>query len=375
MILIAFFIFSLAVCIAYVYLLSWITDGWDGEEEWKAPEDYVPETKISVIIPARNEEKNIVRCLQSILATDYPRHLLEIIVVDDHSDDDTAKLVEEYPEAVRLIRLESNQGKKQALEKGVKDAKGEVIYCTDADCQLSPRLLKTFVSSYEYNHWDFATGPVTSHYYLTILSAFQFLDFAGMMQIAGNGIFRRMYYIANGANMAFRKSSFLKIGGMHNHQHVASGDDMFLIQAMADHDDMKVRYIKSSEAIVRTQPEPTYGALLQQRKRWAAKTRHYSNRNITRIQGFVFFVHLLILINIFLIPWTGGLSFFTALFMLFIKMTMDYLFLAKMARYLGNTKPLKYFIPSGFVYFLVIFFSAGAALFSKKYHWKGRETE
>ncbi len=371
---IAFFVFSLSVCIAYVYLLSWITDGWDSEDDWKTPHHYIPETHLSLIIPVRNEEKHIDQCIQSVLASDYPSELLEIIVVDDHSTDHTTKMIQKYQGQVRLIHLESEHGKKQALEKGVMEAKGEVIYCTDADCEISPRLLTTFISSYEYNQWDFATGPVTSHYYLSILSAFQFLDFAGMMQIAGNGIFRHLYYIANGANMAFRKSSFLQIGGMQQHQHIASGDDMFLIQAMADHHNMKVRYIRSPDAVVLTQPELSYGALLRQRKRWAAKTRHYSNRNITKIQGFVFFVHLLILFNLFLIPWTGGLSFFTALFMIFIKMTMDFLFLAKMARYIDNTKPLKYFIPSGFIYFFIILYSAGAAFLSKKYHWKGRET-
>src|SRR6188474_1718198 len=64
----------------------------------------LPQTKISVIIPARNEEKNIGLLLDALQNQNYPKELFEILVIDDHSEDQTAIVVRQYP-AVKLIQL------------------------------------------------------------------------------------------------------------------------------------------------------------------------------------------------------------------------------------------------------------------------------
>ena len=90
----------------YVLLMLVYTYGWSQQKDFVLPLVFEPQTHISVIIPARNERRNIGACVESILAQKYPQHLFEIIVVDDHSEDDTAHVVYEYPyENLRCISL------------------------------------------------------------------------------------------------------------------------------------------------------------------------------------------------------------------------------------------------------------------------------
>ncbi|MEO6220680.1 MAG: glycosyltransferase, partial [Ginsengibacter sp.] len=68
-------------------------------------------TNISIIIPARNEEKNIYDCLQSIVSQTYPKQLFEVIVIDDHSTDFTAEIVQSFKNRnVSLVSLKDFTG-------------------------------------------------------------------------------------------------------------------------------------------------------------------------------------------------------------------------------------------------------------------------
>src|SRR6185312_11887229 len=96
-------------------------------------------TKISLIIPARNEAHNISNCINSALQQNYTRSLLEIIVVDDHSEDGTRAIAEKALAASehtwKVINLpEAIENKKNAIDAGIKDSTGELIVITDADC-------------------------------------------------------------------------------------------------------------------------------------------------------------------------------------------------------------------------------------------------
>ena len=367
-----FYFLSLVVIIAYVYLLMHISDGWDDTPEVLPPDGYRPEQRVSIIIPARNEADNIIACLESIYNNDFDNSMYEVIVIDDHSEDGTSDLVRKHFPKTQVVVMDNAQGKKASLHQGTLKSKYGFLLFTDADTKVGKHWIKSNVWAYENKHLAFATGPVYSEFRDDILSAFQFLDFAGMTQITANGIYRKNYFIANGANMAINKKIYRQIGGMSDHSHIASGDDMFLIHSVASIDSRQVHYIKSPEAAVVTVPMASWKALFQQRKRWAAKTRNLPWSSAQTIQVFVFFIHLLILINILLIPFSGGLSLFGGLFMLFIKGCVDFLFLAKSARYFSYSQPLKYFIPAFLVYFIYIFYMAWVAVFSKRYVWKGR---
>ena len=367
------FFISLLVALSYVFLIIRITDGWDATGLWTLPKKYIPETYISLIIPVRNEA-SLGALLDSTGKNDLKSDHYEIIVVDDHSSVSVkGEYAERYPDYHFITLPKDKTGKKQALMAGIEMAKGEYILCTDGDCILPPKFLTTVISYIEAQNVDFVSGLVNTTYGDIRLDAYQFLDFAGLMQVTAHGIHSGDYYMANGANMIFKKESFYEIGGFEGHMDSASGDDMFLIQSMANCG-KKVRFLKSPDACNTTQTVGGLGDLLSQRKRWATKTKKYSHRGILRVQATVFLIHAAIVINVFLIPWTEGLSLFSAAFLLFIKGVMDYLLVAKTCRFYNFTRPLKYFFFAFALQFVVFFYSAYWALVGGSYTWKGRKT-
>jgi len=370
--LILFFFISIAAVIYYIYMLMAITDGWDECLETVLSSGSFQEG-VSIIIPARNEVENIQVCLQSIIGSDTEGIQYEIIVVDDHSDDDTGDKVKDAFKDVRVLTLDATHGKKAATEHGIQSALNDHCILIDADVKVSSSWLRAHCTIWRDERPKFVAGPVLCPYKEDLLSAFQIMDFLGMAQTIANGIKRRTYHIANGANMAISKKFYEEIGGMKDHAHVASGDDMFLIRKVAEHHPGRIAYLKHPQAAVITEPESKWFDLLNQRKRWASKTKDLPLDGAYKIQVYTFFVHALILINFALSPLTGGGSFFSGLFMLFIKGCIDFLFLSRIGSYFEIRRPFKYFIPAFLFYFFYIFFMAYHAIKGGTYQWKGRE--
>jgi hyaluronan synthase len=104
---------------------------------------------VSVIIPAFNEGPMVERSIRSVALSDYPKELLEIIVVDDGSRDDTffhmRHLRREFPAQVQLVRLRGNRGKRAALLEGFKAARGEIVITIDSDSQVEPTTVREMV--------------------------------------------------------------------------------------------------------------------------------------------------------------------------------------------------------------------------------------
>src|SRR6266480_5774217 len=117
---------------------------------------------VSVIIPARNEARNIERCVRSVLATDYKP--IEVIVVDDRSTDGTAELVEPATgERLRLVRGAELPppggwfGKQWAIVQGYKVARGELLLFADADTKHEPELIPRAVRGLQHERVDLFT--------------------------------------------------------------------------------------------------------------------------------------------------------------------------------------------------------------------------
>src|SRR5690606_33861565 len=100
-------LFLLALLVAYTVLMYIYRSGWKAQRVFRTASGYRPKTRLSVLIPARNEAENIQACLYSILRNDYPRELMEIIVIDDFSEDATVALAKAsltYP-GDKVLRL------------------------------------------------------------------------------------------------------------------------------------------------------------------------------------------------------------------------------------------------------------------------------
>jgi len=341
-------------------------------------------TRISVLIPARNEEANIGRCLDSLAAQTYPRHLFEVLVMDDHSTDNTARVIKEFSGLpVRYLSMASipaaatvTAHKKFAIETGIGQASGELIVATDADCIAGPDWLLTLAACYEERNAAFIAAPVriggqprvrTN----TLLSIFQTLDFITLQGITGAAVSKRIHSMCNGANLAYARSAFYEVGGFAGIDQIPSGDDMLLMHKIALRHPDRVFFLKSPAAIVSTRPETRWSGFFNQRIRWASKADRYDDKRIFWVLLVVYFVNLLFLIlatAAFADRWWG----FLLLILLVVKTTVEYPFVADVAGFFGQRRLMAYF---PFLQPLHIGYTLVAGWLGKfgSYRWKDRK--
>ncbi len=392
--------------------------GWRALPEWQIPEGFEPRTRVSVVIPARDEAANINECLSSIIQGSYPPDLLEIIVIDDFSEDGTAEQVLSFQaaatgsSAIRLIRLsevlppEARQGanKKKALETGIAQARGTLIVTTDADCVAPEDWLRLMVSRFhptplaevgkvgqyvnlttfkKLSNLDrspegvgLLAAPVVFHREHNLFQRFQSLDFLGLMGISGAGIYCGFQRMGNGANLAFPKSVFEAVGGYSGNEHLSSGDDMFLVQKIARHYPGSVFFLKNRGAAVMTTAKPDVRSFFQQRLRWGTKNAALPEWPVRLVLLTVFLFCWSILIcavwAVISLPAGHATVFSALLFQVAAKALCDYVFLREMCGYFGRKDLMRWFLPSFLLHTLYIPPAGAASLFLKKYEWKGR---
>lgn len=329
-----------------------------------------PQIRISVIIPARNEEKNIGNLLNCLVQQNYPTELFEIIVVDDHSEDETASVVKRF-EKVRLIQLKEdkiNSYKKKAVETGIAAATGDLIVTTDADCTMGPNWLAAIIAFAEKNDARFVAAPVVFENDNNLLQIFQALDFMVLQGITGAAVYRKKLSMCNGANMAYTKEAFKTVEGYAGVDHIASGDDMLLMYKIQKKYPGHVGYLKSPEAIVTTKPAPTWKEFFNQRIRWASKAKNYDDKRMFWVLLLVYLFNLLIPV-LFI---TGYWLF--AVLLLAGKTLVELLLVTELAVFFKKQGLVKYFI---FLQPLHILYTITAGFFGQfgKYEWKGRRVK
>ncbi len=266
--LLAISIISIYFCWLFYLAIVWISNN---SKEAK----FDVSVPVSIIIPCRNEEKNINACIESIYAQNYPKELIEVIVIDDHSEDSTIQCVIKYNKC-KLIQLPSNlKGKKAALTEGINNASNELIITRDADTFSDVNWLRTIVNEQVNSDADMLIGPVTLKSESTLLNIFQRLEFYAFTIVTGATAFIKKPIMCNGANLCFKKSVFTKVDGYKGNDDLASGDDVFLMNKISALSQGKILYLKDLNATVYTSAENSLNGMTNQRLRWAGK----NNRN------------------------------------------------------------------------------------------------
>jgi cellulose synthase/poly-beta-1,6-N-acetylglucosamine synthase-like glycosyltransferase len=342
-----------------------------------------PKTSISVIIPARNEAKNIGLCLQTVAQQNYPKDLFEIILIDDHSEDDTVAIANALGITnLHIIDLKDfvkdtkiNAYKKKAIEVAIAQAKGELIVCTDADCRVGEDWLPLIAHCYEKTNAKFIAGPVLFDREQSLFQRFQSLDFAGMMLITAGGIEGKYLYMCNGANLAYPKAIFEEVDGFAGVDGLASGDDMLLLQKIVEKYPDGIRYLKTESAVVLTSPMPTLKAFIEQRRRWASKSGAYRGWNTQLQLGLVWLFHLSIVSSLWLLPFYGVDVLWLLLAQIMIKAFADYFLLNAACTFFNRKDLMKIFIPALFLHLWYIVWVGMLGLLPKGYIWKGRQVK
>lgn len=299
---------SLLLFVGYAALIIYYAIAWKQIPDFQPPtSNFQSQTfnvRLSVIIPARNEEANIRACINSLLNQSYPIHLFEVIVIDDHSTDNTAAIVQEYTnQHIRLIKLSDyietkpvNAYKKRAIEIGISNATGELIVTTDADCTVPPNWLQTIAAFYTATNAEFIAMPVVYNSNKNFLEIFQSLDFMTLQGITGASVYKRIHSMCNGANLAYTKKAFEEVNGFKGIDNIASGDDMLLMHKIYKKYPAKVFFLKSTEVIVQTAPMQTLKDFFNQRIRWASKADKYDDKRIFGVLLLVYLFNVLLVL-------------------------------------------------------------------------------
>ncbi len=332
---------------------------------------------VSVIIPFRNEEKNILKSLQSITSQNYDKDKYEIIYVDDNSEDETAKLLTENITSsnIRIVKSPYNADerahKKKALKFAIEKARGEIIITTDADCTQGENWLTTMVNSFE-NNTGFVSGPVEFLSNGTLFGELQKIEFSSLILVGAGLIGIKQPIICNAANLGFRKSVFNQVGGYDDNLNISSGDDEFLMQKISKDTNFDVKFCFNKSAITFTEPNRTVEQFYQQRKRWASKSLYYIKKSTILKLFLIFLFYVGIVVQLLL-----GLFYNKIFLILFIvsytaKIISEYFVLNTGAKGLFPKINIVTFLIAEVLHIPYIIISAVAGAFGN-YKWKGRE--
>lgn len=262
--------FYLIWSLIYFLLLSELARIWPSRSSEIRPVQIVP--IVTILIPCRNEAENIPRLTGQLKKLQFPN--FELILVDDNSEDDTFALIEAAGLSdQRIVPLRSTGGgKKAALEFGITQAKGEIILCTDADCYFPRNWVEGMISPFENKETQLVAGPVMVSGNGRFLGAFQQADWASILLITAYFFSKNKPLMCSAANLAYRKSAFLEVGGYEGNREFPSGDDEFLLKKIVKAFGAgSCVYLPFAVYLVQTKPEPNWKSLINQRVRWAGK--------------------------------------------------------------------------------------------------------
>jgi cellulose synthase/poly-beta-1,6-N-acetylglucosamine synthase-like glycosyltransferase len=374
-----FFAVFVAVSAAYALLLLRARAGLRyylaERERWR--EDFRTRDQeraaVTVIVPMRDEREHARACIESLRAQAYPPNLTQVIVVDDGSTDGTSDIVATAiagDPRFRLLRLNGQRGgKKIAIDAAIAQASGDFLLTTDADCLHDPSWISSMVWLLQRDV-SIVAGPVLLLRGSGLFSRLQSLEFLGIMGV-GAGLFGVGYpRLCNGANLAYRKSAFHAAGGFASHQHLASGDDEFLLHALVYRLGHAAEFNPFAEAAVRTPAAPSLRAFLSQRARWASKGGQYEDKR------FVSFLYLLYgyfvcCLAVPVVAITSPAALLAATLLLLVKWSLDLSVLFPAARLLGAPIRLTDFVIAELLhpFYLVAVSTAGAF---GRFTWKTR---
>ena len=366
---------SIVITLMYLLLIGSFAFGFERVKTFKL-EKTPSKTRFSVIVPFRNEAGNLPALLTSIHALNYPKDLFEIIFVDDDSDDDSVELIEKSTTEshvyfkVVLNERKTNSPKKDAITTAIKHATNDWIITTDADCVLPNHWLEGFDEFIQKNNTHCIVAPVTYIESNRFLNRFQLLDLLSLQGATMGGFGIKKPFLCNGAKFGYKKSLFIEVNGFDGNAQTASGDDVFLLEKAVKKHPKHVHYLKCEHSIVLTKAQPTWAELINQRKRWAAKTSAYDNW-FGKCAGLMVLLENALVLALVLLLVLGVLNLRTLVFSLFIKCSIDFLLIYKSAVFFNQKSVLRHYLLGFMVYPVFSVYVACWSLFSS-YQWKGR---
>lgn len=331
--------------------------------------------KVSVLIAARNEENNIKKLLESLYDQSFPKELFEVIIVDDHSEDNTKEFINTFINNnkdlnIKLL-LAEREGKKLAISQALHNASNELIIVTDADCVLNNLWIDSIVGFYQENNCKMILAPVLLSPAENFFEKMQVLEHLSLIGSTAGSAAIGFPVMCNGANMAYERKSALEVEKLRKDFDIPSGDDMFLLeQFVKNYGHENVKFLLSKSAIVKTKTCKTVKDFFRQRRRWVSKTKSYTSWKVILTALVVLFFNLSIIslfVSAFFIPALWSIYFLLTL----LKFLVDFPLLKNITNFMNQGSLLKWTLPLEFIYpFYAVFTALSGTIFTKIKKWK-----
>ncbi len=327
---------------------------------------------VSVIVAARNEEDHIGALLTALTHQNYPRRNYEIIIVDDQSEDRTAQIVHAFDdERIRLVETTNRKRvfspKKNAINLGIQQARGEILLLTDADCAPPPGWINGLVRLFTPDvgmviGFSPCELPALTSPFAYLLA----LESLSLAAVAAGTTGWGHPATCNGRNLAYRKKVYEQVGGFKKIQHFISGDDDMMLK-LVQATDWKIQYAYQADLIVPTHVVKSAQQFAHQRLRHASKGFHY---NLAKVIGLllVYFYNLMLFLSLPMALFQQ-LSWWVPIIFIGLKAFFEFLLLLQFASTMQRRSYLWIFPLAEIVHipYVVLFGALGPF---KKFKWK-----
>ena len=293
------------ISLIYLLILIWLVTGIISDKQI-IDDSFHP--KVSIIISAHNEEKNLSHLINALINQDYDSDY-EIIIANDRSTDFTKKIIDNYVKDylyIKIINIDDTPigwgHKKWGLQQCIEKSKYDIILQTDADCIPKSRWIKSMIINFSNPNVVFVSAPSPMQNKDNLFSTYYKLDSLAQDALSASAISQNLAFSCTGRNMGFLKQSFLAINGYEGIEHYQSGDDDLLFQKFATLLNGIIKFSFNADSIVESPPPKSLKGFLNQRIRYASKGIDYYKLNTTiefkLLLPFLYIVNLICLIGI-----------------------------------------------------------------------------
>ncbi|MEK6649532.1 MAG: glycosyltransferase [Bacteroidota bacterium] len=329
--------------------------------------DPSPRPFVSVLIPARDEEATIRACLESVRDQTYPRDRYEVILIDDHSQDGTARIAQElapsFPHLRVVVPQESTHltGRSNALAHGIDVARGEIFLMTDADCVIPPTWVEGTAARFMPGVG--VVGGLTVQRSNGALEGMQSLDWTFLLGIAAATVGLRLPLSIIGNNFSIHRKAYDDVGGFRSIKNSVT-EDFQLFKAVVNTRRWGYRFMVDPATTNVTRPCPSIREVIEQKHRWGRGGLDLNWLGYTLVVT-AFLMHASLVAAAFFDAgafwlWLG------------LKVWGDLMFVGIVAARVGRLRDLRFGIWFELYYFAYVLLMPLRVFFVRDVVWKGR---
>jgi cellulose synthase/poly-beta-1,6-N-acetylglucosamine synthase-like glycosyltransferase len=369
------------LCLAYVCGLIWLDRGLAGARRagfsGHANRHTGDFPTLTIVVCARNEERNLVNLLPALARQNYPAGRLEIVLVNDRSRDRTEELLQafasQHAQALYFRIDDEAPGlapKKRAINLALHHTGSEIILLTDADGIPGENWAAEMAA-------QFQPGVVMvcgySPYYPrnTLAQKILALEYFSHAAVAAGSIGAGRPLTCTGSNLAYRRDAFFSVGGFEGVGHWISGDDDLLLHKMHAQHAGKIAYVAHPATHVPVKPPASWQELQSQRTRYASKGRFY-HWKVTLALIAVYVLNLLLCLGVAALLFGQTRLFVSTLLCGAGKAVVEFAYLRRASAWFQEQDLLRYFPLAAVLHpFYIVYFSTRAQFAT--FAWRGEQ--